>query len=106
MFPSEVRATYRDAWTRPHALTSALNYYRNVRALRRAALAPVSWQIDVPTLVLWGEKDPALVPSNLDGLERLVPRLAVRRHPSATHWIVHEEPEWVNEAIHSFVPSD
>ncbi|MEO6568630.1 MAG: hypothetical protein ABIO94_07680 [Opitutaceae bacterium] len=46
------------------------------------------------------------MPSNLDGLERLVPRLTVRRHASATHWIVHEEPEWVNEAIRGFVASD
>jgi len=46
----------------------------------------------VPTSVLWGDADTALLPGLLDGLERWVPRLQLQRVPGASHWIVHEQP--------------
>jgi pimeloyl-ACP methyl ester carboxylesterase len=104
-FSAELRTAYREAWNQPGALTAGLNYYRNVRAFRRLVKDPRSWNIEVPTLVLWGEKDPALRLSNLVGLHSYVPYLRLRRHPDATHWIVHEEPEWVNAALRQFVTS-
>lgn len=102
-FTPELRAAYRDAWSQPGALEGGLNYYRNIRALRSMAKEPPSWRIELPILVLWGEKDPALRLSNLVGLHEYVTKLSVRRHPRATHWIVHEEPAWVNAAISEFV---
>lgn len=104
MFTPELRAAYRNAWNQPRAISSGLNYYRNLRALKRMVSEPAaSWQVRVSTLVLWGEQDPALLTTNLMGLEQFVPRLTVRRHPTATHWIVHEEPEWVNGEIREFL---
>jgi epoxide hydrolase 4 len=103
VFPPELRAAYREAWKQPYALTAGLNYYRNLRALRHVITSAPDWIINVPTLVLWGEQDPSLRKTNLVGLERFVPRLSIQRHPSATHWIVHEEPEWVHAAIRGFV---
>ena len=49
----------------------------------------------LPTLVIWGERDSALLPSLLDGLEAWVPKLRLVRVPDATHWIVHEQPELI-----------
>jgi pimeloyl-ACP methyl ester carboxylesterase len=49
----------------------------------------------VPTTVLWGEADTALLPGLLDGLGRWVPSLELLRVPTASHWIVHEQPERV-----------
>jgi len=46
----------------------------------------------VPTTVLWGEQDQALLPALLDGIERWVPSLRLVRVPEASHWIVHEQP--------------
>jgi epoxide hydrolase 4 len=103
MFSSELRRAYRDAWSQPGAITGGLNYYRNVRALRQAVAQPPSWRIEVPTLVLWGERDPAVLLGNLVGLDEFVPQLTVRRHAAATHWVVHEEPEWINESIRAFI---
>jgi pimeloyl-ACP methyl ester carboxylesterase len=60
-------------------------------------------RVQRPTLVIWGEGDMALPPSLLDGLERWVPRLELLRVPGATHWIVHEQPGLVAEAIAGFV---
>ena len=45
----------------------------------------------MPTLVIWGEKDPYILTGNLIGLERYVPKLTVERIPDATHWVVHEK---------------
>lgn len=106
MFSPEVREQYIEAWRQPYALTAGLNYYRNPQALNTEALAAAKKNITVPTLVLWGECDPALRISNLEGLDRYVDRLTIMRHPTATHWIVHEEPEWVNAAIRHFIQSD
>ena len=55
--------------------------------------------VRVPTTVLWGERDHALLTGLLDGLERWVPDLRVVRAPDASHWIVHEEPTLVTEEI-------
>jgi pimeloyl-ACP methyl ester carboxylesterase len=103
VFPDELRAAYRDAWRQPYALTGSLNYYRNIRAFRRMLRSEPTWRIAVPTLVLWGDQDPALLRGNLVGLEQFVPQLTLHRHPNATHWIVHEEAEWVNARIRSFI---
>lgn len=102
-FSPELRAAYHEAWRQPGALTGGLNYYRNVGSLKQTIQALQPWRIEVPTLVLWGEQDPALRRDNLVGLDRYVPKLTVYRHPSATHWIHHEEPDWVNERIRAFV---
>lgn len=53
----------------------------------------------MPTSVLWGEGDHALLPCLLDGLERWVPDLHLTRVPQASHWIVHEQPQVVVREI-------
>lgn len=111
-FTDEDRAAYRAAWTQPGALTGGLNYYRasgigpptgeaGDRSHRTPrATAPV---IDVPTLVIWGEKDTALLTGNLDGLDQYVTNLTVHRIPDGSHWVVHEFPDQINETIRAFI---
>ena len=103
MFPDELRKDYLRAWSEPGALRGGLNYYRNVSVSKALVQDAASWKIHVPTLVLWGEKDPSLRVGNLEGLEAFVDTLVVKRHPSATHWIAHEEPAWVNARIADFL---
>jgi pimeloyl-ACP methyl ester carboxylesterase len=55
--------------------------------------------VRVPTTVLWGERDVALRPGLLEGLERWVPDLEIVRVPQASHWIVHERPELLVQTI-------
>jgi pimeloyl-ACP methyl ester carboxylesterase len=54
-------------------------------------------------LVIWGERDTALLTSNLVGLEQYVPQLTVKRIPDGTHWVVHEKPAEVNRYIRDFL---
>jgi len=84
------------------ALTAALNYYRaNVRLGVGREWPPGT--IDVDTLIVWGEQDPALDAGLLDGLDRLVPRLRVHRVPHASHWVQNEVPGEVNRVLTEFL---
>ena len=59
--------------------------------------------VRVPTLVVWGLRDQALLPANLDGLEACVPDLRIERLPQASHWVMHEEPQRLNRLIREFI---
>lgn len=101
-----LRAAYREAWS--HGLTGPLNYYRAsplhpptspADAIHTLQLPEALLHVTVPTSVVWGEADTALPPSLLDGLAAYVPNLHITRLPAATHWLVHEAPEAVQQAI-------
>jgi epoxide hydrolase 4 len=64
---------------------------------------PAALAVRVPTLVIWGEQDVALLPGNLDGLADYVPNLTLRRIPDAGHWVIHEQPDVVNGYIREFI---
>jgi epoxide hydrolase 4 len=49
--------------------------------------------------VVWGMEDSALLPALLDGLDTWVSPLHILRVPGASHWIVHEQPGLVIDAI-------
>ncbi|MBI4636223.1 MAG: alpha/beta hydrolase [Candidatus Rokubacteria bacterium] len=111
-FTDADRAAYVEAWSQPGALTGGLSYYRAAAVGPPAADGapaksfggdPARLTVQVPTLVIWGEKDRALLPGNLDGLERYVPDLVVRRIPDGSHWVIHEQPELVNRYIREFL---
>jgi pimeloyl-ACP methyl ester carboxylesterase len=111
----ERRLKYIDAWSQPGALTGSLNYYRasplypptstedkeqikSILNLPKEMLA-----VRVPTLVIWGEQDRALLTGNLDGLEEYIEDLTLKRIPDGTHWVIHEQPELVNTLIREFI---
>jgi pimeloyl-ACP methyl ester carboxylesterase len=64
---------------------------------------PSKLAVKVPTLVIWGEKDTALLTHNLDGLDQFVPQLTIKRIPEGTHWVIHEKPAEVNGYIREFI---
>jgi len=61
------------------------------------------FEVNVATLVIWGELDQALLLGNLDGLEDYVDELVIKRIPDGTHWVVHEKPELISSLIREFV---
>jgi pimeloyl-ACP methyl ester carboxylesterase len=108
----EDKQAYLDAWRQPGALTGGLNYYRaspmyppkdDDPGPRKLSLAAKDFTVRVPTLVIWGDKDRALLPSLLDGLEECVPGMKVVRVPDAGHWVMRQRPELVNREIDAFV---
>ncbi len=109
------RKKYIEAWSRPGALTGGLNYYRvsplyppttedDVHKIQSILDLPHEMlAVKVPTMVIWGESDQALLTGNLEGLEEYVSPLTVRRIPDGSHWITHEQPELVNSMIRDFL---
>jgi pimeloyl-ACP methyl ester carboxylesterase len=111
-FTDEDRKAYLAAWSQPGALTGGLNYYR------AAPIGPPTGDeqeatgfagvlstlvVNVPTLVIWGEKDTALLTGNLEGLAMFVPDLTIKRIPEGTHWVIHEQPGLINTSIREFI---
>lgn len=93
---------YIAALSKPGALTAALNYYRaNFRGdgFRLAS----SSKVTAGTLVIWGEKDPALSIGVLEGLDEVASQLRIQRIADAGHWVQNEAPEEVNEALIDFL---
>ena len=100
-FSEDDIARYREALARPGALSATLNWYR--AALRHPPRVPRERRkIDVPTLVVWGEKDRYLGTKLAEGLERWVPDVTVERIPEASHWVQADAPERVNELLVRF----
>lgn len=93
---------YTAAWRRPGAITAMLNWYRALRLPREPAPEPVR----PPVLVLWGERDTALEHGLAAESLRLCADGAVRYFPRATHWLQHEEPQGVNDALIGFLTED
>jgi pimeloyl-ACP methyl ester carboxylesterase len=98
-----VRAQYRDVWSR--GLDGALNWYRasplrppkgaDDPALAAVVLPDSVVNVRVPTTVLWGLADRALCPGLIEDLDGWVPGVQIHTRPDASHWIVHEQPDWV-----------
>ena len=101
-FPESDIDLYVEALARPGALTAALNYYRENFRSDGFALAR-SARTDAETLVIWGERDPALVIDLLDGLERFAPRVRVQRIPGASHWVQNDAPDEVGRMLVDFL---
>jgi pimeloyl-ACP methyl ester carboxylesterase len=57
----------------------------------------------MPTLVVWGLKDVALLPVQLAGLDALVKDLRIVTSTSGSHFITWEEPGIVTSAIRDFM---
>jgi epoxide hydrolase 4 len=106
------RRVYHEAWAQPGALRGGLNYYRAARMGEQVAAGGVpeeyaakitSQTLEVPTLVIWGENDAALLPSLTRGLSEWVPQVRVEIVPGAGHWVPYERPDQVNRLIREFV---
>ncbi|HVU30702.1 MAG TPA: alpha/beta hydrolase [Sphingomicrobium sp.] len=109
------KSRYIAQWSRPGAIAAMLNWYRASRIkvpppgmtlpLPRWILGAFP-KVDVPTLVIWGMRDPALLPVQLDGLGQLVTDLEVVRIPGAGHFAPWEAPDEVAGALLPFLAAE
>ena len=105
-----VKDQYRAVWNA--GLTGGCNLYRAspLRPPTPGDPAAASVQlpremltISVPTLVIWGLEDAALLPELVDGLDGYIATLTLLKVPGASHWIVHENPALVIRALSEFL---
>lgn len=105
-----MKTAYIDAWSQPGALTGMLNWYRasaihvpvageEVDPSRAVEIDPEQVMVRVPHLLIHGLADRALKPSSFAGLERFAPELERVEIADTGHWVLHEKPEEVAEAI-------
>ena len=113
--PEVEKQQYLADWSQPGALTAMLNWYRGSRLVvpPPGLTVPLpDWllkafpKIEVPTLVIWGMKDTALLPIQLDGLDELVDDLSIARLPNAGHFAPWEAPDDVAAVLEPFLAED
>ena len=103
-FPDVVLDVYAAAARRPGVLTAMVNWYRAALRHRDKMAVPHGGRVDVPTLIVWGEADTALGLETLDGTDRYVADLTIRRLPGVSHWVQQEAPEAVNAILTEWLP--
>lgn len=113
--PEAEKRQYLADWSQPGGLTAMLNWYRGSKVVvpPPGLTVPLpDWllkafpKIQVPTLVIWGMKDTALLPVQLDGLEELVDNLSIVRLPGAGHFAPWEAPDDVARELEPFLAED
>ena len=109
------RELYLAVWRDGHSLTGGLNYYRaahlqpasvtSVEWCAREALTPelTSFDVETPTLVIWGLQDPYLLGGNLSGLGSYVRNLKTVFFNDTGHWTNRAKSKEVNAAIREFL---
>jgi pimeloyl-ACP methyl ester carboxylesterase len=118
------RQAWIAAWSQAGSTTAGLNYYRanhrnppfNDR--HPASTIPTSWSaeeitrgakstiIRMPTLVIWGIKDTAILSGHLSGLDKWVTDLRVKLYPDDDHWVMLQKAAPVAQDIRRFIDDD
>jgi pimeloyl-ACP methyl ester carboxylesterase len=100
--PKSIVEAFIRSLSRPGRLTAALNYYRaNLSGDRAwASLAPHEVIVSAPTILLWGDQDPALGRRSAEGTADFMEgdyRLVVLE--GAGHWLQFERPDEVSRTM-------
>ncbi|MFT7258599.1 MAG: pimeloyl-ACP methyl ester carboxylesterase [Glaciecola sp.] len=110
LFSSRQLTEYMSQWNDAKSLDNMLNYYRKMPQIKtkgyvsqQGPLTIPNIRINLPTLVLWGEDDSAFVIDNLIGLDEWVANLQIHKIPGATHWVHHQQPEYIMAMLSEFL---
>ncbi|MEP3685836.1 MAG: alpha/beta hydrolase [Sulfitobacter dubius] len=99
---------YRSEWGRPGRLRAMINWYRAsplqvappgkpLRDLPEFLVERL--RVNCPHLLIWGAEDTALLPEATAGLETFAPDLTRIEVEGADHWLHHQKPSVVAQAI-------
>lgn len=111
LLSEEEKDVYLDQWRTPGAFTAMLNWYRassiivpkpDEQVERPVFLDAPFPSVAMPVLAIWGMRDTALLPVQLDGLSAFVDDLTVIE-VDAGHFVTWEAPDEVTEAIRMFL---
>ena len=103
----EKRADYLKAWGTPARLKTMIHWYRASPLVVADPGAPVDMPalpldklvVTQPHLLLWGTGDTALLPDATEGLEDFAPNLTRVDITGADHWLAHQKPQEMADAI-------
>ncbi len=107
-------AEYTAEWSRPGRLKTMIHWYRASPLQVAAPGAPITdlpemprerLMVRCPHLLIWGRGDTALLPEATEGLEAFAPDLTRVEFEEADHWICHQIPDKVAQAIKDWMPA-
>jgi pimeloyl-ACP methyl ester carboxylesterase len=103
-FTREDLTEYKTAWRNIETRRAMANYYRAFgrnRGELRQALRP----INLPTLLIWGAREPVFLRETTEDFDEYVPNLRIVRVDRAGHFVQTDAPEIVNELLIEFARS-
>ncbi|HET6314096.1 MAG TPA: alpha/beta fold hydrolase [Chloroflexia bacterium] len=103
-FSPDALDVYQNNISQPGAATAMIHYYRAAFRESLGLMRQDDRTIHIPTMLLWGMKDFALVPRLTEGLEAWVPGIRVERNEESGHWVPEEKPGWVADKLLDFLP--
>jgi pimeloyl-ACP methyl ester carboxylesterase len=92
---------YREAWRKSGAMRGMANFYRAMR--RSRSLRSLIRPIELPTLMIWGDRDPVFTRETTENFGEWVPNLRVEHIEKAGHFVQTDAPERVNELLIAFL---
>ncbi|TDK52373.1 alpha/beta fold hydrolase [Antarcticimicrobium luteum] len=104
---------YTAEWSRPGRLKTMIHWYRASPLQVARPGEPITdlpemprsrLMVRCPHLLIWGRGDTALLPEATEGLEEFAPDLTRVAFDQANHWICHQIPELVAQAIGDWLP--
>jgi epoxide hydrolase 4 len=104
-FPRDLLEATRNNAAQPGALKAMIDWYRafirggGLRRQLRQGFPP----IEIPTLLLWGEKDVALARYTTYGTAAFAPKLTTRYLPGVSHWVQQDATEMCNASLTDFL---
>ncbi len=110
----ELRADYLREWQREGRLKTMIHWYRASPLRVAEPGVPITdlpelpldrLQVRCPHLLIWGLDDRALLPEATAGLEEFAPDLTRVEIAGADHWLHHQKPEAVAQAILDWMPA-
>ena len=107
MFPADILEIYRENALQPGAATAMINWcraaVRNRREVGDRFLG--EGRLDIPTLMIWGENDPALGVELTHGTGDLVEDFEIHYLPTS-HWVQQEAPDEVNAILEDWLTTE
>ena len=103
----ETLAGYKSAWRDAAGLRGMINWYRASplkiggvgEATEGQSFDPARLQVRCPHLLVWGSADTALMPAATEGLEEYAPDLTRVEIADVDHWLHHQKPNEVADAV-------
>jgi pimeloyl-ACP methyl ester carboxylesterase len=111
-FTDDDLALHLQAWAQPRGVEGMLGWYRReglgprengtpARGNFVPEVAPLT--IETPSLVVYAEHDAYVLPACFAGLDEYMSQLTLREVRGASHWLLNEHPDLINDFVREFV---
>lgn len=99
-FTEEDLDRYETAWR--GSLKPMLHYYRALPS-SRPETKEMTAPLQMPSMLIWGEREPVMLPETVDVTAELVPGIRIERIANAGHFVQTDAPQRVNELLVDFL---